>query len=258
MDLSFRKFGNGTPLIILHGLYGSGENWLTIGKKLAEYFEVYLIDQRNHGNSPHDNAHNYQAMADDLLQFFETHKIDKANIIGHSMGGKTAIFFTQFFSEKINKLIIVDISPRSYTNTEESKEHYKILESLQKINFKICKNYNDIDKQLSSSLKDNRLRSFLLKNIKREGKGCFSWKINIPVLIKELPSIFVGINENQIIENQTLFIKGALSNHIPENDFALIKKIFKNSEIKIINSAGHWAHAEQPKEFLKIVMGFLE
>lgn len=257
MELSYKKLGKGVPVIILHGLYGSGDNWLTTGKKLAEHFEVFLIDQRNHGNSPHDKIHNYDAMADDLIQFFNTHNIDKANIIGHSMGGKTAMLFTQLFSEKVNKLIVVDISFKNYNHTNESKEHFKILESLQKINFKICKNYNDIEKQLKNYLQEERLRNFLLKSVKREGKGCFSWKINIPVLIINIKSILEGLNENLIIQNETLFIKGALSNHIQESDFELIKKIFLNNKIITIENAGHWVHADQPMEFINMVIEFL-
>lgn len=257
MNLFYKKYGTGFPLIILHGLYGSGDNWQTIGKKLAENNEVFLIDQRNHGNSPHTKLHNYSLMADDLFQFFEAQKIEKANIIGHSMGGKTAMLFTQLFPQKINKLIVVDISPKTYINTNESKEHFYILDCLQNINFKICKSYNDIDKQLSNTLKDERLRSFLLKSVKREGRRCFSWKINIPVLINELPSIFAGINETPVIHNETLFIKGSLSKHIEESDTVIIKKTFANVSIKTIEKAGHWVHAEQPAEFLFVVNDFL-
>ena len=258
MILYYKKYGQGYPLIILHGLYGSGDNWQTMGKKLSENAEVYLIDQRNHGNSPHENIHTYNSMAEDLYQLFEFQNIKKATILGHSMGGKTAMFFTQLFPELVNRLIIVDISPRSYNNSFESREHYFILENLQKINFKICKSYSDINLQLHNYLHDERLCSFLLKSIKREGKGCFSWKINIPVLIKELPEIFKGIDENSIIEVQSLFVKGELSNHIQENDIKLIQKIFLNSEVVTIKKAGHWVHAEQPSEFLNVINTFLQ
>ncbi len=265
MNLFFRKLGQGPPLIIIHGLYGSSDNWFTIGKKLAENFEVYLIDQRNHGQSPHTHEHNYILLKEDLREFMDQQSIEKAIILGHSMGGKTAMFFSADYPERISSLIVVDISPLSYltTNSAQLLQHKIILDSMLSIDFSNISSREQVDAILSESIQQNQVRQFLLKNIKRSKDNKFHWGLNISVLQNELPKIIDGMNINDFKNKKSitgfpvLFIKGSDSDYIQENDIKAILTIYPQAEFETINDAGHWVHAEQPKLFLKTVLQFL-
>ncbi|HAN17681.1 MAG: hypothetical protein A2X13_03545 [Bacteroidetes bacterium GWC2_33_15] len=265
MDLFFRKFGQGPPLIIVHGLYGSSDNWVTVGKKLSEKFEVYLIDQRNHGQSPHSPEHNYSLLKEDLREFMDKHSIEKAVIIGHSMGGKTAMFFAADYPERINSLIVVDISPLSYksTNSVQLLSHSVIMDSMYKIDLSKVNSREEIDKILAESIHQTHVRQFLLKNIRRSKDNKFSWILNISALRKELPEIMSGLdikdyeNGKSISGFPVLFIKGADSDYILEKDEKEILKIFPFAEITTIPKAGHWVHAEQPELFIKTIETFV-
>lgn len=257
MDLFFRKIGDrGFPMIILHGLYGSSDNWFHIGNVLSSHYTVYLVDQRNHGRSGHADVHNYRAMAGDLFHFFRLMKIEKANIIGHSMGGKTAMFFSLFYPDLANKLLIADISPKSYSDDKVSAEHAAILDKLGRFRFDGLKTYREVDGKLSSLITDPRLRGFLLKGVKRDIAGNFGWRFNLPVLRNELPSVLEGIDESSKINVPALFIRGGLSDHIRDCDKDLIARIFPRSEIATIPNATHWVHAEQPEIFMKLADNF--
>ncbi|OFX84336.1 MAG: hypothetical protein A2W99_01040 [Bacteroidetes bacterium GWF2_33_16] len=265
MNLFFRKLGQGPPLIIIHGLYGSSDNWVTIGKKLADKFEVYIIDQRNHGQSPHSPDHNYFLLKEDLKDFMDQQSIERAIILGHSMGGKTAMFFSSDYPERITNLIVVDISPLSYftTNSIQLLQHTAILDSMNKIDFSKILSRNRIDEILSDSIPQKYIRQFLLKNIKRSKDNKLYWGINIPVLYEKLPEIIDGLKEEDFKGGRTiagfpvLFIKGENSDYILEKDITAIKKIYPFAEIETIPNAGHWLHAEQPELFLQILLKFL-
>ena len=196
MNLFFRKFGQGPPLIIIHGLYGSSDNWVTIGKQLSENFEVFLIDQRNHGQSPHSSDHNYSLLKNDLCEFMDQQSIDKAVIIGHSMGGKTAMYFSVDCPDRITNLIVVDISPLSYLKTDSYQllSHTTIMDSMCSIDFSQITSRNQIDTTLSKSINQKNVRQFLLKNIKRTKDNKFKWGINISTLRERLPEIIDGLN----------------------------------------------------------------
>jgi esterase len=265
MNLFFRKFGQGPPLIIIHGLYGSSDNWFTIGKKLSENFEVYLIDQRNHGQSSHSEEHNYLLLKEDLKEFMDQQSIEKAIIIGHSMGGKTAMFFSADYPERITSLIIVDISPLSYltTNSVQLLQHKTILDSMFSIDLSNVASREQVDEILSKSIPQKYIRQFLLKNLNRSKDNSFSWGINIPVLRKKLPEIIDGLNLQDFENKKTitgfpvLFIKGENSDYILEKDSKAIEKIYPYAEIETIENAGHWVHAEQPEHFLQKITNFL-
>lgn len=263
MRLHFKKLGTGFPLIILHGLYGSSDNWVTIGRKLSEVFSVYLIDQRNHGKSPHSDVHNYDALSDDLHEFFNFHSISTAHIIGHSMGGKASLFFAKKYPEKIKKLIIVDISPFTYTNSDYRKQnlliHQEIIYGLSGIDLKKFKTRNEVDSALSDSIKSKFIRQFLLKNLSRDKNNNFSWKLNINVINKQLDEIFNGISidEQLKLSIPTLFLKGKNSDYINTDDISLMHKAFSDYTIIEIENTGHLIHFEQPDIFLKQVTDFL-
>lgn len=259
MQLNFRHIGNGAPLIIIHGLYGSSDNWLTVGKMLSEYFSVYIIDQRNHGLSPHTATHTYNDMVNDLLDFLDSQNIEKANILGHSMGGKTAMLFTHQYPERVKKLIVVDIAPVNYADSTIASPriayHQNIIDTMANINVENYPNRTAIDQVLAKTLKSVATRQFILKNLSRKGSG-FEWKLNVMVIKDYLKDIMNGIPKD-ISEHSTytpaLFIKGEKSDYIGINDSHTIKKLFPKSEIVIIPNAGHWVHAEQPKLLVKTV-----
>lgn len=251
-QLYFRTLGEGTPLIILHGLFGSSDNWLTLGKRFAENYKVYLVDQRNHGQSFHSDVFTYQAMAKDLDAFMLDQGIGKAHIIGHSMGGKTAMEFAITYPSKIKKLVIADISPKSYP-----VHHSTILKGLFSIDLKKLESRKEADEQLAKLITDFGTRQFLLKNLGRT-EGQYEWKVNLEVIAREIEEIGKGINQNATYANSTLFIRGSKSDYVLDSDFNLIHSIFTNSKIETIHGAGHWLHAEKPEEFFQIASKYLE
>jgi len=261
MELFFKKYGEGPPLIIIHGLYGSSDNWVSIGRQLAKNFEVFLIDQRNHGKSPHSPYHNYELLKEDLREFMDQQSIEKAIIIGHSMGGKTAMFFAADYPERVSHLIIADISPKSYktTNSSQLLAHTTIIKAMFNLDFYGITSRQEIDDILAKSIPENRIRQFLLKNVKRTKDNEYSWNLNIRAIRNELPNIMYGLDEIQteITGFPILFIKGGNSDYILEDDKKEIKKIFPFADIETILNAGHWLHAEQPELFLKTIEDFI-
>ena len=250
MKLHYRKYGEGQPIVILHGLFGSSDNWQTLGKKFAENFEVYLVDQRNHGHSPKSNEFNYQLLSDDLYKLITYLELENIILIGHSMGGKTVMTFTQQHPEFIEKLIVVDIGPKAYP-----MHHKIILEGLNSLDLSSIKSRGQADKQLSQYIEDAGVKQFLLKNLYWVEKGQLGWRINIPVLEEKMPDIIAAIPD-KIVDTPTLFIRGEKSNYIVEDDFQNIYDQFPNSEIETIYNAGHWVHAENPFSFYNMVMDF--
>lgn len=261
MDLFYRKEGNGPVVVVVHGLYGSSDNWLNMGKRLAEKHTVYLVDLRNHGNSGFAPSHTYNDMKDDLAFFFEKHKIISATILGHSMGGKTAMWFAADFPEKVEKLVIADIAPKDYMQLNESSQyhlHRNILMAMRELDFNRVDNRNDIDDILSEKIDDARIRSFLLKSVKKDKKTkSYAWRLNVDVLYDHLDEIVSGVNQQwfddrlPITRYPVIFIRGLKSHYIQDEDIPLIKEIYPHASIVDIPGAGHWLHAEKPREFIE-------
>ena len=252
MNLFYRQVGEGVPfIVILHGLFGSSDNWLSIAKVLSAMGKVYSVDQRNHGQSPHDAVFDYPAMVKDIKDFLEMHHIEKPIIIGHSMGGKVAMQFAVDHPEMLEKLIVVDISPKSYPI-----HHEEILEGLELLPITTLKSRKEADDLLTKHVPNVDTRQFLLKNIGRNSGGFF-WKIHLPVIRNNIDKIGHGLQENTFFEKPTLFIHGRNSDYIQDGDRALIYRHFPKAKLKSIDHAGHWVHAEQPAEFLKIVSDFI-
>ena len=253
MKLYHRELGEGKPLIILHGLFGSSDNWMSIAKELEGHFKMYLVDQRNHGQSPHSDEFSYAAMAEDLNEFIEEHGIENPSILGHSMGGKTAMNFAINHTDKWDKLIVVDIAPRAYP-----VRHDTILEGLKSIDVENLKSRGEADKQLAEYVKDLGTRQFLLKNLARKSDGGFEWKINLSAIDKNIEAMGEGVEQRLAIEKDVLFIRGENSDYIQDKDNILIVQLFPNSEVKTVKGAGHWVHAEQPQVLLEMITDFLE
>jgi pimeloyl-ACP methyl ester carboxylesterase len=262
VSLFFRKFGNvGNNIIILHGLYGCSDNWASVAKSLSHENQVFALDLRNHGRSPHSSEHSYEAMCSDLLEFIEFHKIEKPLVIGHSMGGRCAALFAKQYPDLLSKIIIVDISPFDCENQNEiSAFHSNILTALTSVNLKEIHSRNDAAAQISKKINDLNLQNFLLKNLYRTQKGEFLWRFNLYALLNNVKNIICGTlekNEKIEIKIPTLFIIGEKSNHVMSSDIKNITKVFSDLKIEIISDAGHWIHAEQKEKFVDCLQKFI-
>jgi len=250
--LNYKVLGEGPPLIILHGLFGSLDNWLTAAKQLADDYKVFLVDQRNHGQSFHNDDFSYEAMARDLQFFVKELKIDNPILLGHSMGGKTLLKYTSLFGDYFSKMIVVDIAPKAYP-----VHHQFILDAYHAVDLNKVERRSDAEDQLKPLVKNVGIRQFLLKNLSRDKDGSFSWKINLPVIAENIEEVGEGLPDKQISEKPVLFIRGENSDYIKDEDMSLIKSLFPNANLVTIKNAGHWIHAEQPDAFLKTVQQFL-
>lgn len=255
MKLFYRTLGEGKPLIIMHGLFGISDNWVTFGKKIAKLgYQVFIPDQRNHGQSPHSNTFNYLALTDDLYDFIEENEIENPILLGHSMGGKVSIRFTLENPELISKLIVVDISLREYPKRES---HEKIINAMRRIDFEMVNSRKEVEMLLSERLTDIRLRQFILKNLYWESKEKLAWRINFEAICDNLDELFDGVDTIDTFEKPTLFVKGGLSDYILEEDIPIINYNFPKVQITTIENTSHWVHAEAPEKFYKIVTDFL-
>lgn len=252
MELNYKQFGQGDPIIILHGLFGMLDNWQTIARKLGEHYTVFIIDQRNHGKSPHHPDFDYQIMADDLKSFMEDNWIYQAHLIGHSMGGKTVMQFALDNPDMIDKLVVVDIAPQKYKGG-----HQLIFEALFGLDLENTTNRKDAEKQLEEKIPEFGIRQFLLKNLSRKKEGGYAWKMNLEAIHEHYEDILANI-EGDSVDVPTLFIKGGRSKYIQEENHENIFNLFPNAEIKTIEDAGHWVHAEQPQLLMKQVLDFFE
>ncbi|MEM6843194.1 MAG: alpha/beta fold hydrolase [Bacteroidota bacterium] len=253
MELHYRSLGAGTPIIILHGIFGTSDNWQTFGKQLAGEYEVFLPDQRNHGLSPHSDTFDYPAMAEDLHEFIQQHRIENPVIIGHSMGGKVAMFYTLAHPESFDKLVVVDIAPRNYP-----VHHQHILDAMSGVDLASASSRKDIEEQLKPHLPDFGVRQFIMKNLKREGDNSFSWKLNLSAIQENIVNVGVAVETPNLIQKPTLFIRGVNSDYIRREDEGLIQQIFPRAQVVTVENAGHWVHAEQPDALYKTLMGFLQ
>ncbi len=250
MKLAFKKMGAGRPLVILHGLFGSSDNWQTLGKRFAEDFQVFLVDQRNHGRSGHSENFNYEVMAQDLNDFMGDQNIDSAFILGHSMGGKTAMRFAQLFPEKVERLIVADMGVKEY-----SAHHQKILKAFHSVDLSSLESRKDADKAVAPLIPEFGVRQFILKNLYRKNKDEFGWRVNFQVLETEMDNILAALPK-KTVELPTIFVYGNKSDYITEGEKERIMEIFRNAEFAEL-PAGHWLHAEKPDEFYEVVKKFV-
>jgi pimeloyl-ACP methyl ester carboxylesterase len=236
-------------LVILHGLLGSADNWQTLGKRYAEHFRVHLLDARNHGRSPHSEGHSYQLMLNDLLDYLDDHRIEKVNLLGHSMGGKTVMAFSEEHPERVSKMIVADIAPKAY-----SAHHGPIFDALLKTNPESASSRGEVSDFLSEKLKSEPyLIPFLMKGLHREKSGGYSWRFNVSTLAEKLE----GVTEEVQISINTLpvlFIRGLKSNYVSDEELERIEGYYMQMEVAEIEDAGHWLHAEQPDEFYDITL----
>ena len=254
MKLFYRQIGeNGSPIIILHGIFGSSDNWLTIGKILGETHRVYMVDQRNHGQSPQSEDFDYNVMAEDLKEFIDDHKIENLMLIGHSMGGTTVMQFAMNYPDKFSKMIVVDIAPKFYP-----VHHSMILQGLASINLKTLKSRTEANDLLKRFEENEGVRQFLLKNLWRnpEKNNEFDWRINVPVITKNIDIVGFELSNEKSIKKPALFIRGSESHYIQPEDERKIWELFPDYELITIEGAGHWVQADKPAAFIEIVQRF--
>ena len=237
-------------MVILHGLFGYSDNWQTHAKKLAEYYQVILVDQRNHGHSDWSYKISYDLMAEDLKELFDELNLEEVILLGHSMGGKTAMKFAQNYPDYLEKLIVVDIGTKTYPS-----HHEQILAGLHAIDLNVIHSRSEAEEAMAKYIESNGVRQFLLKNLYWAQKGKLAWRMNIPVLEQEMWAILQGLPSNEVLI-PTLFIRGMMSDYILGEDIPDLENQFSDSHFVSVENAGHWVHAEAPEEFIEAVLSF--
>ena len=250
MKLHYREIGSGQPLVILHGLFGSSDNWQTQAKRFAEYFRVILVDLRNHGHSNWDDDASYESMAKDIIDLIQELRLEKTILLGHSMGGKVAMHVAQINSNLLSKLVVVDMGIKQYP-----PHHQHILQGIHSVQLEGVQSRSEAEKQLSAYIDSEGVKQFLLKNLYWKEKGQLAWRMNVNVLENSMHYILSALPEKEVFL-PTAFIRGELSNYILDEDISEIENIFPDSQYITISNAGHWVHAEKPEEFVDAVLSF--
>ncbi len=255
MKLNFKEYGEGRPMVILHGLFGSLDNWFSLAKAFSDWHHVYLVDQRNHGQSPHFDSHTYEEMAEDLFGFFREHDLKNAILIGHSMGGKTAMKFAADHSDLLDKLIIVDMGVKGYPI-----HHDLIIRAMQALDLEKISTRSEAEAQLRHLLDEEEdTIQFLLKNIYRQkledGTSNYAWRFNLDVLAADIEEMGLPILKGADVD--TLFLYGTQSKYVLDGDKKDIRSLFPKTTFSSLNT-GHWVHAQDPEGFVKAVKTFLD
>jgi len=250
--LHSNSLGSGEPLLIIHGFLGMGDNWKTLARRFSETYEVHLIDQRNHGRSFHTDVFDYELMVEDLLNYINHYQLEKVTILGHSMGGKTAMLFAVSYPEKVSKIILADIGPKFYP-----RHHDLILEGLSAVDFSKQKSRKAIEDVLEKYISEVGIRQFLLKNVYWKTKEELAFRFNLTSLLDNLDEIGVALPSQTIFDGEVLFLKGENSGYITPEDEDLIIAHFPKAVILTVKNSGHWLHAENPNDFYDYVVSFL-
>jgi pimeloyl-ACP methyl ester carboxylesterase len=255
VKLNFKEYGEGKPLVILHGLFGSLDNWFSLAKSFSDKHHIYLVDQRNHGQSPHSDTHTYEGMAEDLFEFFQEHGLKKAILIGHSMGGKTAMKFAAAHSDLLEKLVVVDMGVKNYP-----VHHDLIIRAMQALDLERISSRSEAEEQLHFLLDEEESTiQFLLKNIYRQkqedGSANYAWRFNLDVLADDIEEMGLPILSGSEVE--TLFLYGTQSKYILEEDKPEIRALFPHVSFQSLNT-GHWVHAQDPEGFVEAVKSFID
>lgn len=253
MKLSSAAYGEGPPLVILHGLFGSGRNWTSIAKALGASWRVLVVDLRNHGASPWHAEMNYAVMAEDVLTFIRTEKLERPVVLGHSMGGKAAMMAALTEPDAVGALIAADIAPVAYEHS-----HEPFIDALRAIDLAAVKRRGDADESLRDAVPESALRGFLLQNLVFEDAGP-RWRVNLDAIDRNMAALtgFPDLSAGLAYAGPSLFIVGARSDYVRPDHHQRIRQLFPQASIIMITDAGHWLHAEKPAEFIDQVTRFL-
>ncbi len=251
MKLAFQSYGSaGEPVIVLHGLFGSRENWHSVCLKLGARFRVFALDQRNHGDSPHAMQMDYRLMAEDVREFLAANQINRAHLLGHSMGAKTAMQLALLYPAEVQSLISVDMAPRAY-----SPRHQEILNGLLSLKLESYQTRHDMEQNLAHWIPDLATRRFLLKNVRRSGNH-FCWRLGLKEIAANYSMLSRAV-EGRPYEGSALFLCGVESDYLAEEDLPSIRRLFPKARLHAIPQAGHLVHVENPDVFLREVRSFL-
>jgi len=264
MQLHYQTLGDQTsgksPLVLLHGLFGSGDNWGTVAKHFSQHYQVISVDLRNHGRSPHRDSQTYTEMAIDLLELCDTLGLDRIHLVGHSLGGKVAMQFATQYPDKLEKLIVVDMAIRTYPDA-----YTHIIDAMMAVDLSTMQSRGDVDKALISKIPHAMVRQFLLMNLIKPdlnhtesdlNKTGLAWRINLAALRANYPHLIQAVCEHTSYEKPSLFIRGERSDYVQDADIEHIKTHFTNAQFASL-ATNHWVHAEQPQAFIEVVANFL-
>jgi len=251
MKLHHERLGSGQPLVILHGLLGSGDNWMGLAKMWAPDFTLLVPDLRNHGRSGHAEEAGFQAMAADVIELMDEAGLSQVTVLGHSLGGKVAMQLAMGFPERVKSLIVVDIAPKAYPPA-----HQALLEALLAVDLSRFTTRSEVDAVLAGSIPEPAIRQWLLKSLGRNAAGTLSWKPNLPVLHKCLAELSGGFADLRQYHGPALFVAGGRSNYVQPEDTQLIQARFPQARLEVIPEAGHWVHVEVPGKLVEIVRQF--
>ena len=252
MKLHYQESGEGKPLIIIHGLFGSADNWRSMAKYFSRFYHVISVDLRNHGRSPHSDQQDFSVMAEDIKELCEAMELGQVSILGHSLGGKVAMMFAGMYPEQVSKLIVVDIAPRQYFSA-----HTPLMDAMMALDLSQFARRGEIDDALAQSIPDKAVRQFLLMNLSSEDET-FQWRINLPALKANYSELMAAVCEDITFTMPSLFVYGELSDYVTEEDRQQISSQFVHAEFNGIEKAGHWVQAERPQQFKKVVEEFLQ
>jgi esterase len=255
MKLFYREFGEGKPLIILHGLFGLSDNWVTHAKIFAEKLQMRIIvpDQRNHGQSGHHPAFTYHSMADDIAELYDELNISSATLLGHSMGGKVAMYFALDYPANVEKLIVADISPVHY----KTYRHAFLLEVMSVIDFSTFRNKKDVETSMLLQVPDKRLVNFMMKNVQSISRDKLAWKLNIDAIKLNLEEIFRFEPAGKQYSGPVLWLKGETSDYIMREHHRIMYTFFSNTTLQVIPNASHWLHADNPDDFIQEIIKWM-
>lgn len=251
MELFSRVIGKGKPLIIVHGLFGMSDNWQSLAKQFSTFFEVHIIDQRNHGRSFHNNDFNYQSLSQDLFNYIESKNLEKVIILGHSLGGKTAMEFAVAHPFVVKKLVVVDISPKFYPI-----HHHTIIKGLRFLAQHELTSRKVADQLLSEFIEQSDVRQFLLKSLYWNEDKKLEFRFNLEGIADNIENVGQALDQKSFYDGPTLFLKGGDSDYIKNEDETLIFHHFPDAQIETIDDAGHWLHAQKPQIFFDLVSRF--
>lgn len=252
MDLASTHTGEGYPLLLLHGLFGSSGNWASVARDLGSTYTVFALDQRNHGRSPRAAVMSYDAMAEDVLSFMGRRGIARAHLLGHSMGGKTVMRLAQREPQRVSRLVVVDIAPGA---TEAG--HEEIVEALRSVDLSRAATRDDVGRALEGEIPEARVRQFLLTNLRRDHEGRLQWKLNLDAIAANYASLVAPLPDDGRFDGPTLFLRGERSRHLRVEDEPVIRHAFPRASFLTVAGAGHWVHADAPEAFLAAVKQFL-
>lgn len=253
MKLHYKEQGLGEALIILHGLFGSLDNWQTLANRFAQNYRVVIADQRNHGRSPHSKQWSYELMSDDLLELMDDLGLEKAHVLGHSMGGKTAMHFALKHSERLHSVVIVDIAPKAY-----APHHDAVIKALYAVDPASIGSRRQAEDIMQQMIPDAATCQFLLKNLYRNEEGRYAWRFNLDVISSNIEMVnsdtFIAETSTQL---PALFVRGERSGYVSDEDMIQARSLFRAAELATIPAAGHWVHADQPGLFTEVLLKFL-